>query len=51
MATTIALKPDVLRWARERAGLDVPALAKKVGTKPEKIQVWEQTGQLTFGHA
>ncbi|WP_020650051.1 ImmA/IrrE family metallo-endopeptidase [Solimonas variicoloris] len=48
---TIALKPDVLRWARERAGLDVPALAKKVGTKPEKVQVWEQTGELTFGHA
>jgi Zn-dependent peptidase ImmA (M78 family) len=49
--TTIALKPDVLRWARERAGLDVPALAKKVGTKPERVQHWEQTGKLTFGQA
>jgi Zn-dependent peptidase ImmA (M78 family) len=46
---TIALQPDVLRWARERAGLDVAALAKKVGTRPEKVQVWERTGELAFG--
>lgn len=48
---TIALKPDVLRWARERAGLEVSALAKKLGTKPERVHGWEHTGELTFGHA
>ncbi|MBI2383788.1 MAG: ImmA/IrrE family metallo-endopeptidase [Gammaproteobacteria bacterium] len=49
--TTIALQPTVLRWARERAGLDVLGLARKVGTKPERVERWEQTGELTFGQA
>lgn len=49
--STIALKPDVLRWARERAGLDISVLARKVGAKPEKVQGWEETGELTFGQA
>lgn len=47
--STLALQPNVLRWARERAGLDVPALAEKVKTKPQKVQDWELTGKLTFG--
>jgi Zn-dependent peptidase ImmA (M78 family) len=44
------LTPKVLRWARERAGLDQRTLAKKVTGKPtaERVKQWEQTGMLTF---
>lgn len=45
----IALEPKVLRWARERAGLDKAALAKKVGTNTNKVEAWEQSGKLRFG--
>ena len=47
------LKPKVLRWARERAGLDQTALAKKVIGKPtpERVKEWEKTGTLTFAQA
>src|SRR5262245_15746967 len=46
----LSLEPKVLRWARERAGLDQSALAKKVTGKPapERVKQWEQTGVLTF---
>jgi Zn-dependent peptidase ImmA (M78 family) len=45
------LNPLVLRWARERAGLDVAELARKIFGKsgrPDAIREWEQTGQLSF---
>ncbi|HJP91672.1 MAG TPA: ImmA/IrrE family metallo-endopeptidase [Pyrinomonadaceae bacterium] len=46
----LSLTPKVLRWARERAGLDQRTLAKKVTGKPtaERVKQWEQTGMLTF---
>lgn len=44
----VILQPSVLRWARERAGLDAAALAKKLGTKPERVAAWEQTGQVPY---
>src|ERR1039458_5573576 len=49
----LSLKPKVLEWARERAGLDAAALAKKVGGNitGERVKEWEQTGQLTFTQA
>ena len=47
--STIALQPDVLRWARERAGLAVDKFAQKAKIKPEKVRSWEETGKLTFG--
>jgi Zn-dependent peptidase ImmA (M78 family) len=49
----LSLKPKVSQWARERAGLDAAALAKKVGgnATAERITQWEQTGQLTFTQA
>ena len=47
----IALQPKVLSWARERAGLTEEALAKKVGTKPERVLDWEQTGRIHFSQA
>jgi len=46
----LSLTPKVLRWARERAGLDQSTLAKKVTGKPtaERVKQWERTGTLTF---
>ena len=52
MITT--LNPSVLRWARQRAGLDYETLAKKVLGKesnPDEVKEWERTGRLTFHHA
>src|SRR5690349_515872 len=49
----LSLTPRVLRWARERAGMDQRTLAKKVTGKPtaERVKQWEQTGVLTFSQA
>jgi Zn-dependent peptidase ImmA (M78 family) len=52
MKTT--LNPKLLRWARERAGLDVEELAKKVlggDGDPERVHSWERTGELTYRQA
>src|SRR5712692_1536300 len=35
------VKPELLRWGRETAGLSIEAAAKKVGVKPEKLAGWE----------
>jgi Zn-dependent peptidase ImmA (M78 family) len=47
----VTLVPQVLRWARERAGLSVRELAEKISAKPEQVRDWEQTGQLSFSRA
>ena len=47
----ISLQPILLRWARERAGLSVDALAKKMSVKPERVTDWEGNGELTFKQA
>jgi Zn-dependent peptidase ImmA (M78 family) len=47
----ITLQPSVLKWARERAGLDAAALAKKLGTTEAKVAEWEATGTLTYKRA
>jgi Zn-dependent peptidase ImmA (M78 family) len=47
----VTLESQVLRWARERAGLSVRELAEKMGTKPERVGDWEQAGQLSFAQA
>jgi Zn-dependent peptidase ImmA (M78 family) len=47
--SSLALQPDVLKWARERAGFAVSEYAKKAKVKPEQVLKWEQTGELTFG--
>lgn len=51
MRLEISLKPEILCWARERVGLSIEGLAKKVGTKPEKVAEWEQTGRLSLAQA
>jgi len=47
----ISLQPTLLRWARERAGLSVEVLAKKMSVKPERVTGWEESGELTFKQA
>jgi Zn-dependent peptidase ImmA (M78 family)/transcriptional regulator with XRE-family HTH domain len=45
----VTLEPRILRWARERAGLDESALAKKLGVKKvERVTEWEMTGELPY---
>lgn len=36
------VKPSLLRWARETAGLAPERAAKKIGVKPERLAVWEE---------
>lgn len=49
----VDLRPRVLRWARERAGLHVAELAKKIGgaVTAEVVEGWERTGKLTLTQA
>lgn len=35
------VNPEMLRWARERASLAVPALARKLSVSEIKIHEWE----------
>ncbi len=36
-----------MRWARERSGLDVAELAKKISVKPGRVIEWEKTGVIS----
>lgn len=44
--------PAVLRWAREKAGYDVPTAARKIGRPESEVEAWEN-GSLrpTFAQA
>lgn len=42
------MQPDVLRWARQRAGLSEDELAKKMQVKPERVQEWERSGEISM---
>ena len=44
----ITLQPQVLRWARERAGLNPSELAGKLQVKPERVLEWEQSGEISM---
>ena len=44
----IRLQPEVLRWARERAGFDPAELAGKLQVKPERVLEWERSGEITM---
>lgn len=39
--TSALVTPEVMKWARERARLDVDTAAKKLGRPPEDIRGWE----------
>ncbi len=45
---SITLQPRVLRWARERAGLDREQLAANLKVQTQDIAEWEHSGRLTF---
>ena len=46
------VNPDILRWARESSYLGVEMLAHKIGTRVEKVLVWEMGEALpTFKQA
>jgi len=47
----VTLQPKLLHWARERAGLDVDVLAKKLATKAERVTEWERTGEISWKKA
>jgi Zn-dependent peptidase ImmA (M78 family)/transcriptional regulator with XRE-family HTH domain len=38
----VAINPEVLRWARELGGFSVEELARAAGTKPARVQEWEE---------
>lgn len=42
------LKPNVLRWARERAGMERHVLAGAMKLPDERVEDWETTGELSF---
>ena len=41
----------MLSWARERAGLRVAELARKVNVKTERVQAWERSGSISMPQA
>jgi len=44
---TISVDPELLRWARESAGLTEAQAAKKVGLKAPRYPAWEAAGRPT----
>ena len=47
----IKLQPEVLRWARERAGFDPIELAGKLQVKPDRVLEWEISGEISVAQA
>lgn len=45
------VQPELLRWSRERAGLSVPDVARKLGKSEDAVSAWESTGQISLGQA
>ena len=45
------LRPDVLRWARERAGISPDDLAHKMNVKVERVMDWEENGSISIAQA
>jgi len=41
-AITVQVNPEVLRWARESAGIDLAGIAKRLNTKQETVEAWEK---------
>ena len=46
----IKLQPGVLRWARERAGLEREQLAVSLKLLTQEIEEWEHSGRITFNN-
>lgn len=50
MPALVHVSPQLLRWARERASLAPAELARRLGLVTQRIEGWEETGQLPFEH-
>ena len=44
----ITLRPEVLRWARERVNISPEELAHKVQVKPDRVLEWEGSGEISL---
>lgn len=42
------LNPEVLQWARKKAGLSEETLAEKIGVQLGLVMEWEKTGSIPF---
>lgn len=52
MGTTAFITPEIVRWARRKAGFSVSALASSLKRKPEEIESWEEgSGRPTIRQA
>ena len=49
--TIITLKPGVLLWARERAGISREDLAHKMQVSVDRIVEWEESGNISVAQA
>ena len=49
--TQWTLEPSVLRWARERAGLDVKTVAAKARVGTDRVAEWERSGRISVAQA
>lgn len=47
----ITLQPEVLQWARERAGFGLSELARKLKMSPERVSEWERNGRISVAQA
>ena len=45
------LQPEVLRWARERAGYGAETIASKIGVSPDRVVEWERSGSISISQA
>ena len=45
------LNPEVLKWARTRAKVDIPTVAKKLRIKEARVHWWEKSGGITLSQA
>lgn len=50
MSVKVSVRPQLLRWARERAALTPADLARKVGLQAQRIEEWERTGEIALAH-
>lgn len=48
---TVTLQPSVLKWVRERSGLDVDTLAMKMKITSDTVINWEKTGKISLSRA
>lgn len=45
------LAPEVLRWARRRAGLSPDTLAAKMKVRRDRLREWEKSGRISLAQA